>query len=73
MSSESQRDHVCDEYDKWFRERVKNKDERVMNELRRLWSLHKGQGEVRLKCFCAPRRCHGDTVARFLNSFLENS
>lgn len=67
--SKSERDLVCDMYEAWFRDRVEQKDPRVMNELRRLYVLAK-QGDLVLGCFCAPKRCHGETIKRFLESYL---
>ena len=49
------RDHVCEAYERWF------------------WTtalpsqLHELKGK-RLGCFCKPKRCHGDFLARLVNS-----
>ena len=52
--SQTERDRVCDEYEKWF------------------WTteLPNHLGELRdkvLACFCKPKRCHGDFLARITN------
>jgi len=64
MLSESDRDRVCDEYDVWFHENVDN----LKPVLRELW--HKGvrDGSLLLSCWCAPKRCHLETVKAFLES-----
>ena len=64
MKSEADRDRVCDQYAVWFEERVKAGDARVMNELRRLYKIAKRGGLV-LGCYCAPKRCHGETIKGF--------
>ena len=69
MKSEADRDAVCDQYQAWFDRKVKNGDERVMNELRRLYRLAK-KGDLVLGCFCAPKRCHGETIKAFLETHL---
>ena len=69
MKSEADRDAVCDQYQAWFDRKVKNGDERVMNELRRLYRLAK-KGDLVLGCFCAPKRCHGETIKAFLEAHL---
>ena len=69
MKSEADRDAVCDQYQAWFDRKVKNGDERVMNELRRLYRLAK-KGDLVLGCFCAPKRCHGETIKAFLEKYL---
>jgi hypothetical protein len=67
MSNESQleRDRVCDAYESWFATKVAEKDPAVIQELRKLWVMHKNS-DVTLGCFCAPKRCHGDTIKGFL-------
>lgn len=65
-----ERDAVCDQYDNWFRDKVKNKDSEVMDELYRLTEIAYYQGGIHLGCFCAPRRCHGDTIKAFLEHYL---
>lgn len=57
MRSENERDTVCEKYEAW----IKTKPELIAaakNEL-------KGKDLV---CFCAPRRCHADTLLRIANS-----
>jgi hypothetical protein len=67
MNDERDRDRVCDQYQVWFNDKVAANDPVVMNELRRLYRLA-AKGDLKLGCFCAPRRCHGDTIKRFLLS-----
>ena len=69
MNGEADRDRVCDLYEKWFAERVSANDARVLVELRRLYLIAK-QGDLVLGCYCAPKRCHGETIKRFLEQFL---
>lgn len=70
MTNEAMRDKVCDQYQEWFDRKVEANDPKVMAELNRLLELGK-QGPVKLICFCAPKRCHGDTIARFLNGKIK--
>lgn len=58
--SEADRDRVCDLHEKWFLARV----ERDPVYRRRCLALR----GLRVGCFCAPKRCHLDTVARWVNS-----
>lgn len=84
MDNESQRNAVCDEYAVYFDGIVTNNwsvlhnycvssDEReeFMTELRRLYKLAKKHGKLRLFCWCAPKRCHAETIKRFLWKHLE--
>lgn len=70
MHSEEDRNKVCDDYEKYFIERYKAKDSELLDELSRLVETAFEQGYIKLGCFCAPRRCHGDTIKKFLNNVL---
>ena len=63
------RDYVCDMYDLWFLEHLN--DKMVKAELNRLLDIAKSKGKLNLGCYCAPKRCHGETIARWLNIQLE--
>lgn len=69
MADESQRDTVCDHYQVWFDHKVADLDPQVMRELDRLYLLAK-QGDLVLGCFCAPKRCHGETIKAYLETLL---
>lgn len=66
-SSQAERDRVCDAYETWFAAQVDGGNPSILNELRRLYRLAR-KGTVILGCFCAPLRCHGSTIKRFLDS-----
>ena len=65
-----ERDRVCDAYEKDFADLLEQEDEAAMEQLAFIIETAIEDGHVRLGCFCAPRRCHGDTIKRFLNSVL---
>lgn len=69
MKSEEDRDYVCDQYEEWFHKQVKGKNQTVLNELRRIYLIAKRQ-DVVLGCYCSPKRCHGETIKRFLEQYL---
>ena len=54
--SDKERDRVCDAYEKWLQERPAMID-RAKRELR-------GKD---LACWCAPKRCHAETLLRIAN------
>ena len=83
MDNESQRNAVCDEYAVYFNGIISNnwtilhnycvsssEREEFMNELRRLFKLAKKYGKLSLYCWCAPKRCHAETIKEFLESYL---
>ena len=69
MAHEGMRDEVCEKYESWFAEKVVNSPA-VRAELHRILLLAR-QGDVALGCFCAPRRCHAETIKRFLDRYLK--
>lgn len=59
MNNETQRNLVCDKYTEYFNEQKKGgKFKKVLD---RLVDISKQQ-DIALVCFCAPKRCHGDTI-----------
>lgn len=60
MRSEQDRDSVCDAYERWL-ERVFQQDPAARD---RLKAQLRGKDLV---CWCAPRRCHADTLLRIAN------
>lgn len=71
MKHESERDAVCDKYETYFKNKVAHGDYDFIVELRRLYKLAKRYGKLELYCWCAPKRCHAETIKRFLEKYLE--
>ena len=57
MRSEQDRDKVCDQFEAWVATQP--------NLVARAREVLRGKDLV---CFCAPKRCHGDTWLRIANS-----
>ena len=62
------REYACDLYDKWLRKKISEEDKAIIAELTRLCEVHKQEGELTLLCFCAPLRCHCDTIKEVLEN-----
>lgn len=70
MYNESERDAVCDKYQVYFDKKVTDKtDVLFMNELRRIYKIAKNN-KVYLACWCAPKRCHAETIKNFIEKYL---
>ena len=67
MSDESKRDFVCDKYDLYFKNKVKNNDQAFMEELDILYELSLSN-DITLLCWCSPKRCHGETIKHYLEN-----
>ena len=70
MRSEEDRNDVCDKYEEWFNKQIEDENQVVLSELRRIYLLAKRQ-DVILGCYCSPKRCHGDTIKKFIDKYLD--
>ena len=77
MLEEKNRDKVCDQYHNWFYSKIDkanwdtnpNPNKETLF-LRKLF-LKAQRGNLNLGCFCAPKRCHCDTIKTFLENKLK--
>lgn len=69
MLSEFQRDEVCDRFHDYFHENL-NPDNAPPAFLTYLDQIMKAacESDIRLGCWCAPKRCHCQTIADYINS-----
>lgn len=65
MKNESERNKVCEEYEKYFNMQIR-KNLAFANEVKRLAYIHQKYGKLRLFCWCAPKRCHTETIKNYL-------
>lgn len=56
------RDVVIDLYARWLDQKIQEQDSAICGELERLRRIAEN-GTLRLACWCAPLRCHGDEIA----------
>ena len=72
MRDESERDMVCNQYQAYFDNIIAHKDKYLdfMQYLRYIYCTAV-QTKVALACWCAPKRCHGETIKKFIESFKE--
>jgi len=73
MKNESERDKVCDKYEAYLHAKLHDeKDPNFLKEIAKLATRHLGGTRVRLGCYCAPKRCHcesiRDEILRFVGS-----
>jgi len=65
MHNENERDIVCDKYNEWLEDNVINNDN-VRKEMVKLYKMYKKYGKLRLFCWCAPKRCHAESIKNML-------
>jgi hypothetical protein len=63
MKVEKDRDSVCDKYEIWFYESLEKPE--VKNYLDKIREAYLKYGTVRLFCWCAPKRCHAETIKKY--------
>lgn len=66
MQNESQRDKVCDLYEAYFDEKMQDTSSKFYKEIQRLYRILKEYGKLELFCWCAPKRCHAETIKKYL-------
>lgn len=66
LKDENQRDLVCDKYYEWFKHRIRLEDEKFIAYLDMLIAIYKKYEKLRLFCWCAPKRCHGETIKNYI-------
>jgi len=64
------REYVCNEYIKYFKEKL-NGDHKFVNELNRLLNIVDTHKKINLFCWCAPKRCHAETIREWLMEKLK--
>lgn len=80
MNGETQRNEVCDRYDNYLSKKLNDTSgvqTKFIRAIDKLVSDYKAGVHIRLGCFCAPRRCHCDSIknaviARATNQNTDN-
>ena len=70
MANESKRDDVCDRYEAYFKSVIQNTESAFYKELERLYTILKKHGKLELFCWCAPRRCHAQTIKKYIEEHV---
>jgi hypothetical protein len=73
LRDESGRDEVVEQYRRWLWEQVRSGTGAAWEELVKLAQRVAAGEAVRLGCWCAPRRCHGDVVRSCLEWMIEQN
>ena len=64
--SDTERNRVCDKYEEWFQKLLtKTGDMPFLIQLHTIRKLAQ-KGDVTLQCFCAPKRCHCETIKKYI-------
>lgn len=68
------RDKVCDMYEIWFDQQVNGEGSpEFFEQLENIIEQAKNPlNQVNLGCFCAPKRCHCETIKRYVDKIIRN-
>jgi len=66
--SEEERDKVCDNYAHWLRSPQATNHLAIME--RMILRINEGSS-IALHCYCAPKRCHCDTIAEYVQTNVD--
>lgn len=69
LEDERYRNKVCDQYEEWFEHNKMRTG--VAAELQRVLNLYSRYGILRLFCWCAPKRCHAETIKKYLLTTIQ--
>jgi len=61
------RDNVCDKYDEYFNNNISNNGN-MINTLNNMVKYLEIGNDIKLGCFCTPKRCHCSTIKTYLES-----
>lgn len=73
-SDDRERDLVCTQYEDYFNQKVlKSRDQAMLRQLNKILKVLMSNGSVKLGCFCAPKRCHCETIKSYIEeTYLKN-
>jgi hypothetical protein len=69
IGEDGDREEVCDKYEWWLNEWIKNKKEIIVDGRSNKWvvqNAHTLKGKD-LVCWCVPSRCHGSPLMKLAN------
>ena len=60
------RDEACDFHAEFLPEMIEKKREDICKEMNRIYELYMEYNKLRLFCWCAPKRCHAETIKKII-------
>lgn len=66
--TQEERDRVCEVYIDHFEKSMKQGRQDMKDQLNLIWKTGQKHGEVKIGCYCAPLRCHCDTIKETLEN-----
>ena len=73
ISDELPRDDAIKAYAVWLMDQLQEGNQEVITELDRLATIAMSTGKLILRCYCAPKSCHGDVIRKVLLEAIDDS
>lgn len=73
ITDEMPREAAIEAYAKWLLEQIKAENQEVIGELDRLAIIAMEKGKLTLRCYCAPKSCHGDVIRKVLLEAIQEN
>lgn len=67
------REQAIETYARWLLEQIKAGNQEVIDELDRLAVIAMEKGKLILRCYCAPKPCHGDVIRKVLLEAIQEA
>ena len=68
--SQEERERVCDSYEEYIEKEMRT-NQKIKDQLNLIWTTARKEGVVYLGCFCAPQRCHCNTIKNIIDNKFE--
>jgi hypothetical protein len=69
MKNENERDSVCDRYEVYFAKSMEE-NKRFANYIEMLVMQYKKNKNIKLLCWCYPKRCHAETIKKYIEEHV---
>lgn len=70
-SQGTNRDKVCDMYTDWFN--IEKHTTNINDYLMKIIEAYNQYNKIRLFCWCAPKRCHAETIRDYLLKLIKEA
>lgn len=60
------REQAIEAYARWLLEQIQANNQSIIDEMDRLAHIAMDEGKLVLRCYCAPKPCHGDVIRKVL-------
>jgi hypothetical protein len=72
-NTKKERDKCCDSFELYFFSKMRLPNSKIRKKVEEIIELLKNGVSVNLQCHCFPKRCHTETIKRFIEEKLKDS